>query len=188
MEGNLQTRGKQVKEPAAEESNEQYLERIFQQEPYMAQQPGFREFLLESMDEIGARPRASECASMLRAWKAGYEFRGPLLDIARTAWAVATGTESPRALPFTYSDDIGQIGEHDVFFGGVELTQDVGEFKAGHKFDGAVIDFQAGHLTVSTSAGREYRYNFALKVGAKHEGHTCTGCGSVVGQPCRQHA
>jgi len=177
-----------VKEPAAAESNEQYLKRIFQQEPYMAQQPGFREFLLESMDEIGARPRASECASMLRAWKAGYEFRGPLLDMAGTSWAVATGTEGKRALPFTYADDIGQIGEHDVFFGGVELSQDVGEFKAGHRFASASIDFQAHHLTFSTSAGREHRYDFEMKVGAKHDGHTCTGCGSVVGQPCRHHA
>lgn len=91
-------------------------------------------------------------------------------------------------LPFHYTDDIGQIGEHDVFFGGVELTQDVGEFKAGTKFACAVIDFQAGHLTLEEHHGREHRYDFALKVGAKHEGHTCTGCGSVVGQPCRQHA
>ena len=91
-------------------------------------------------------------------------------------------------LPFTYTDDIGQIGEHDVFFGGVELSQDVGEFKAGTKFACAVIDFKAGHLTLEEHQGREHRYNFALKVGAKHEGHTCTGCGSVVGQPCRQHA
>lgn len=92
------------------------------------------------------------------------------------------------SLAFTYEDDIGQIGEHDVFFGGVELTQDIGEFKAGQRFASASIDFQAGHLTFSTSAGREHRYDFELKVGAKHEGHTCTGCGSVVGQPCRQHA
>jgi len=114
--------------------------------------------------------------------------KGTMFEMARTAWAVATGTESPSALPFTYSDDIGQIGEHDVFFGGVELTQDVGEFKAGTKFACAVIDFQAGHLTLEEHQGREHRYDFALKVGAKHEGHTCTGCGSVVGQPCRQHA
>lgn len=97
-------------------------------------------------------------------------------------------TERKSALPFTYTDDICQIGEHDVCFSGIELTQDVGEFKAGTKFACAVIDFQAGHLTLEEHHGREHRYDFALKVGAKHEGHTCTGCGSVVGQPCRQHA
>jgi hypothetical protein len=125
--------------------------------------------IAEALDDVGAH-------------------KGTILDMARTAWAVATGTEGQSSLPFTYEDDIGQIGEHDVFFGGVELTQDVGEFKAGTKFACAVIDFQAGHLTLEEHQGREHRYNFALKVGAKHEGHTCTGCGSVVGQPCRQHA
>lgn len=171
-----------------EESNEQYLERIFQQEPYMAQCAGFREFLLESMDEIGARPRASECASMLRAFKAGFEFKGSFMDMARTAWAVATGTENPSAIPFTYTDDICQIGEHDVHLGSVELTQDIGEFKAGQKFDGASIDFQGGHLTFDMPDYREHRYSFTLKVGAKHEGHTCSSCGLNVGEPCRQHA
>jgi len=166
------------KEEKTEESNEQYLDRIFQQEPYMAQCAGFREFLLESMDEIGARPRASECASMLRAFKAGCELK----------MSVATGTETTSALPFTYTDDICQIGEHDVCFSGVELTKDVGEFKAGQKFEAATIDFQGGHLTLDTAAGREHRYSFTLMVGAKHEGHSCSGCGLKVGEPCRQHA
>lgn len=175
-----------MKEPA--ESNEQYLDRIFQQEPYMAQCAGFREFLLESIDEIGARPRASECASMLRAFKAGVEFKGSFIDMARTGWAVATGMENPAAMPFNYTDDICQIGEHDVCISGVELTKDIGEFKAGDKFDGASIDFQGGHLTLETADGREHRYSFELKVGAKHEGHTCSGCAGRVGEPCRQHA
>lgn len=176
------------KEEKTEESNEQYLDRIFQQEPYMAQCAGFREFLLESMDEIGARPRASECSSMLRAFKAGCEMKSSVLGIARTAWAVATGTETTSALPFTYTDDICQLGEHDVHLGGVELTQDIGEFKAGQKFDGASIDFQAGHLTFDMTDYREHRYSFTLMVGAKHEGHSCSGCGILAGKLCAQHA
>jgi len=171
-----------------EESSKAYLDRIFQQEPYMAQCAGFREFLLESMDEIGARPRASECASMLRAFKAGCDFKGSFIDMARTGWAVATGMENPSALPFTYTDDICQIGEHDVCFSGVELTKDIGEFKVGEKFSGATIDFQAGHLTLETADGREHRYSFVLKVGAKHEGHTCSGCGILAGKLCSHHA
>lgn len=131
------------------------------------------------------RKREKEIAEALDDVEA---HRGTMIEMASTAWAVATGTETLNTLPFTYTDDIGQIGEHDVFFGGVELTHDVGEFKDGTKFACAVIDFQAGHLTLEEHHGREHRYDFALKVGAKHEGHTCTGCGSVVGQPCRQHA
>ena len=171
-----------------EESDKAYLARIFHQGPYMEQCAGFREFLLESMEEIGARPRASECASMLRAFKAGKGMKWRFMDMVRTGWPVARGMENPSALPFTYTDDICQIGEHDVCVSGVELTNDVGEFKVGEKFSGATIDFQGGHLTLETSAGREHRYSFALKVGAKHEGHTCTGCPGKVGEPCRQHA
>jgi len=92
------------------------------------------------------------------------------------------------SLPFTYEDDIGQIGEHDVFFNCVELTQDVGEFKVGEKFSGATIDFQSGHLTLETADGREHRYGFVLKIGAKHEGHTCSGCGILAGKLCSHHA
>jgi hypothetical protein len=189
MEGNLQTRGKQVKEPAAEESNEQYLERIFRQEPdAVRKEPGFREFVLSAMAVIGSRPSGANISVMYLAYKGGAEYQKAIkrtaMDVVRALGSMVTRP----GLPFTYADDIGQIGEHDVFFGGVELTQDVGEFKAGHKFASASIDFHAGHLTFSTSAGREHRYDFAIKVGAKHEGHTCTGCGSVVGQPCSQHA
>jgi len=189
LEGNLQTRGKQVKEPAAEESNEQYLERIFRQEPDdVRKEPGFREFVLSAMAVIGSRPSGANISVMYLAYKGGAEYQKAIkrtaMDVVRALGSMVTRP----GLPFTYADDIGQIGEHDVFFGGVELTQDVGEFKAGTKFACAVIDFKAGHLTLEEHQGREHRYSFAMKVGAKHEGHTCTGCGSVVGQPCRQHA
>lgn len=171
-----------------DESNEQYLDLIFQREPYMAQCAGFREFLLESMEEIGARPRASECASMLRAFRSGSEYQQA---IKRTAMDVVRALGSmviDAGLPFTYADDICQIGEHDVCFSGIELTKDIGEFKVGQKFDGASIDFQGGHLTLETRAGREHRYDFVLKVGAKHEGHTCSGCGILAGKLCSHHA
>ena len=92
------------------------------------------------------------------------------------------------SLPFSYTDDVCQLGEHDVCFSGVELTKDVGEFKAGQKFEAATIDFQDGHLTLDTAAGREHRYSFELKVGAKHEGHSCSGCGILSGKLCAQHA
>ncbi len=114
---------------------------------------------------------------------------GRLPKAGGIAQLIFTSTESVvPGLPFTYTDDICQIGEHDVCFSGIELTKEIGEFKVGQKFDGASIDFQGGHLTLETADGREHRYSFELKVAAKHEGHTCSGCGLNVGEPCRQHA
>lgn len=171
-----------------DESHEHYIDRVFPCPPDASygKYQVFREAVLNHMRETNGRPRSGEeCAAMFWAFNTAWGMSAVTTHIACAAWRVAL---TIRGLPFTYSDDIGQIGEHDVFFGGVELTQDIGEFKAGQRFASASIDFQAGHLTFSTSAGREHRYDFALKVGAKHEGHTCTGCGSVVGQPCRQHA
>ena len=180
-----------------EETNEQYLDRIFPREIYETEQgsaeqavfcglplprDNFRTFILEYMSAVKERPSARKLALMLTKYKV-------MRELGRSVWVAAlVCKDDSSALPFSYTDDICQIGEHDVCFSGIELTKDIGEFKVGEKFSGATIDFQGGHLTLETRAGREHRYSFVLKVGAKHEGHTCTGCAGRVGEPCRQHA
>ena len=173
-----------------EETDAQYLDRVFKHGHSMRydQYILFRSLLLQRISENKEqRPSTSECMAMFWAFNTAWAMSAATTHIACATWA-ASCSEKLSALPFTYTDDICQIGEHDVCFSGVELTKDVGEFKAGNKFASAVIDFQGGHLTLEMHNDREHRYSFTMNVGAKHEGHTCTGCPGKIGEPCRKHS